>query len=234
MKYIFIVFLLFTYNLSIAKEYINLKSFQLETGNENLQQSDWLQKDRKNNSLIWQQANRYNLDNNRPLEYETIQQRTDFYLWLYKVLDKKKSDVVWPKMAHFISNKLENINSFPFNVFTKRDVKLYATKGSETVFVNAFSKLKILYFSEFILKKEDALTWDKAIIDEEQYVWLEDVYREIDSKTLKTIDKMAKGKCIYRFMVPKEIEFTGNLSNAENRYSYALKTLRVYCKFEYD
>jgi hypothetical protein len=234
MKYILIVFIFCTYNLLTAKEYKSLKDYQSETGKEKLQQSDWLHKDRKNNSSTWQQANIYNLENNLPLEYETIQQRTDFYLWLYKSLDKKQEEVVWPKMAYYISHKLENINSFPFSVFTRKEVKLYAAQGSETVFVKAFQRIKDLYFSETILKSEDALNWDKSIIHEEQYVWLQEIYSEIDNKTLKTIDKMAKGKCIYRFMVPKEIAFSGDLSNKENRYNYALNILRVYCKTEYD
>jgi hypothetical protein len=224
----FLVFL--AIQISYAKEWKNLKTYQLETGKKELQASDWLHSDRKNNTLVWQQANRYNLQNNFPLEYQSIKERTDFYSWLLTVLNEKESEVVWPKMAYFISNKLENIKSFPFNIFTGKDVKIYATKGSETVFVKAFEKMSALYFSGSVLKSDDALAWDKAIIYEEQYVWLQEIYKDIDEKTLKTIDKMAKGKCIYRFMVPKEIEFTGDLSDADSRYNYALNILRDYCE----
>ncbi len=135
-------------------------------------------------------------------------------------------------MAHFISNKLDNVKSFPFNIFTKREVKRYAARGSETVFLKAFEKIKALYFSESILKYEEALAWDETIIYEEQYVWLQEIYSEINQKTLKTIDKMAKGKCIYKFMVLREIVFFGDLSNKEDRYDYAINKLRPYCKTE--
>ncbi|MCX7550231.1 Insecticidal toxin complex protein [Xanthomarina sp. F2636L] len=234
MKSLLFIFLVVISSNIYSKEYKNLKKYQELFGNIQLAPSDWLCKDRKNNTLVWQQANVYNLENNLPLEYETIQQRTDFYLWLFKTLDKKEQEVVWPKMAHYISNKLEITHSFPFNIFIRKEVKRYATKGSETVFIKAFGRIKELYFSESILKSDNALTWDEAIIHEEQYIWLQEIYNEIDPKTLKTIDKMAKGKCVYKFMVPKEVVFSGDLSNEENRYNYALNTLRVYCQTEYE
>ncbi|MFV0572921.1 MAG: Insecticidal toxin complex protein [Xanthomarina gelatinilytica] len=231
-RFVVIIFMLVLHSVQ-AKEWKNLKTYQSQTGNRELQASDWLRKDRKNNSLVWQQANVYNLKHNLSSEYQTIKQRTDFYLWLNKALNEKNMDVVWPKMAHFISNKLEKIKSFPFSIFTRKEVKHYAEKGSETVFMKAFETVRELYFSDSVLQSDEALTWDENIIYQEQYLWLEDIYKEVDARTLKTIDKMAKGKCIYTFMVPKEVAFTGNLSNKENRYDYALNTLRVYCKTEY-
>lgn len=216
--------------LGYSKEYKNLKDYQTKSGNLDLKASDWLRKDRKNNTLVWQEANIYNLENNLPLEYQTIKQRTSFYLWLFKTLDKKHMRVVWPKMAYFISHKLESTQSFPFNIFTRKEVKLYAVRGSETVFIKAFETIKTLYFLKETVTEKEAFAWDEALIREEQYVWLQDIYNQIDAKTLKTIDKMAKGKCIYKIMVPKEVAFSGDLSSKENRYDYALNILRVYCE----
>jgi len=233
MKHLLYFLVFSVIQISYAKEWKCLKEYQLETGQIELLASDWLKKDRKNNTLVWQLANLYNLENNLPLEYQTIKERTDFYLWLNTALNERNLEVEWPKMAHFISNKLEKIRSFPFNIFTRKEVKRYAIKGSETVFRKAFEKIKTLYFSESILNSNDALAWDKSIIHDEQYIWLEEIYNQIDVKTLKTIDKMAKGKCIYTFMVPKKVAFTGDLSNEDNRYNYALNTLRVYCISEY-
>ncbi|MCX7547516.1 Insecticidal toxin complex protein [Xanthomarina sp. F1114] len=234
MKSLLFTFLVVISSIAYSKEYKNLKEYQEISGNAQLAPSDWLCKDRKKNTLVWQQANIYNLENNRPLEYQTIQQRTDFYLWLFKTLDKKEQEVVWPKMAYFISNKLEATQSFPFKLFIRKEVKRYATKGSQTVFGKAFPQLKMLYFSEENLTAKDAYAWDEALIDKEQNVWLQDIYNEIDEKTLKTIDKMAKGKGLYTFMVPKEVKFTGDLSDKENRYHYALNTLRPYCEEKYN
>lgn len=234
MKHLLYFLVFSTIQIGYAKEWKNLKDYQSETGKIELQASDWLRKDRKNNSLVWQQANLYNLQNNLPLEYQTIKERTDFYLWLFKSLEEKQMEVVWPKMAYFISNKLEITKAFPFNIFTSKDVKLYAVKGSETVFAKAFEKIQLLYFSEKILNATEAFAWDEAIIREEQYVWLQDIYNEIDAKTLKTIDKMAKGKGIYGLLVPKKLAFSGDLSDNENRYHYALNTLRPYCQEEYN
>jgi len=231
-SYLFLLIFTIT-TLGYSKEYQSLKSYQEESGKNQLGPSDWLRKDRKSNSLVWQQANIYNLQHNLPLEYQTIQQRTDFYLWLYNSLDERNLQVVWPKMAYFISNKLKITQSFPFNIFIRKEVKLYAVKGSNTVFIKAFEKIKTLFFSEKTLTVKEAYLWDEVLIRKEQHDWLQDIYTEIDAKTLRTIDRMAKGKGVYRLIVPKEVAFSGDLSDKENRYQYALNTLRPYCQEKY-
>ena len=141
--------------------------------------------------------------------------------------------MLWPKMAHFISKKLRLIKAFPFNFFTKKPIKNYTYKGSENVFNSAFSDLKMLYFSKTIIKGKAALQWDKEILYKEQYLWIDAIYQTMDAKSLKTIARMAKGKGFYGLMVAKSIRFQGDISKPEERYNYALKTLRDYCKNTY-
>ncbi|KAB1067088.1 Insecticidal toxin complex protein [Tamlana haliotis] len=230
MRVFFFVGFLFTAAFGHAKEWSSLNAFEKTTGKTELNASDWLKSDRRKNNSVWHDANVYNLNNNRFLEYETIKQRRDFYLWFDAIMEERGCEVIWPKMASFISNKLRLIDAFPFCMFTKKSVKSYAYQGSETVFNQAFEWLQALYLNERVLKADSALTWDEFIIHKEQYLWLNPIYKDIDEAGLRTIERMAKGKGFYKVMVPKEVRFEEDISVTENRYEYALNVLRTYCE----
>lgn len=233
MKYAFIFFCLLIVYRADASEWTSLKQYQQETGFKELSSKDWLKSDRRKNTLRWQKANIYNLKNQNPHEYQSISQRRDFYEWYYKSLEAKDCQVIWPKMAHFISKKLRLTKAFPFNIFTSKNLKEYAYQGSETVFDSAFEFMEQLYDSEGVFDAEKAYEWDKMMLEKEQHYWLKGIYNTVDDKTLKTITKMAKGKCLYAILVPKEIRFKGDIENADTRYQYALDSLRPYCKEHY-
>lgn len=216
-----------------ASEWPSLKAYQKQTGRTELTSSDWLKSDRKNNTIVWQQANAYNLENQLPEEYQSIPERRDFYEWYYKSMEAKGHEVIWPKMAHYISKKLRLTKAFPFSLFTKKSVKEYAYQGSEKVFNSVFLKLKVVYNSSKELQYTAAIEWDKEILYSEQYHWLQEIYSDIDAKTLKTIKRMSQGKGFYALLVPSEIRFKGNITDAKTRYEYALGTLRDYCKAHY-
>jgi len=232
-KYCFILISLLPLT-SIASEWPCLKVYQQETGQSVLSEKDWLTSDRRKNTHVWQQANTFNLENQLASEYSTIKQRRDFYQWYYMAISDKGHEVVWPKMAHYISTKLRLTKAFPFTIFTNKSIKSYANQGSETVFMQVFSSLKTLYHSESILKSEAALAWDETILYKEQWDWIQPIYNDIDENTLKTIEKMAKGNGFYSLMVPKAIRFEGDISNQNSRYQYALNQLRMYCKKRYE
>jgi hypothetical protein len=217
-------------SLSIhAKEWKSLKHYQKTTHETTLSPSDWLASDRRQNTLIWQHANVYNLTNDRPQEYETIKQYRDFYAWINYEFKVKGHHVVWQKMAYFISCKLRLLETFPHCIFTSGQVKRYADRGSEEVFSNAFGGLRTLFDSDKILKNNEALQWDEMMLHDEQFIWVERIYKKIDNKSLKQIRNMASGKFLYAFAVPKALKFESDISNPEERYRYALNILRPYC-----
>ncbi|MBU2938956.1 Insecticidal toxin complex protein [Lacinutrix sp. C3R15] len=233
MKQLLFFFICFIFHSAFSKEWKTLQEYKNVTNKNTLASKDWLRTDRKQNTRVWQKANAFNLQNKLPQEYQTIQQRRAFYAWYYQELDKKGHEVVWPKMAHFISSKLQLIKAFPYNIFTKKSIKNYAYLGSETVFNHAFVPMKKIFFSKIIIKGKEALQWDKNILFKEQYNWIESLYKSIDANSLKTISKIVKGKGLYSLIVTKEIRFQGNISNATDRYDYAIHTLRIYCKKRY-
>ncbi|PNQ72262.1 Insecticidal toxin complex protein [Hanstruepera neustonica] len=234
MKYAWVFILCCTFFQVSASEWQSLKEYQRQTGRLELTHSDWLKSDRKKNSQVWQHANNFNLENQLPQEYQTIMQRRDFYEWYYKSMEAKGHEVIWPKMAHYISKKLRLTKAFPFSLFTKKSVKEYAYQGSEKVFNSAFLKLKAIYNSSPVLNDIAATEWDKEILYLEQYHWLQEIYADIDAETLKTIKRMSQGKGFYALLVPSEIRFKGNITDAKTRYEYALGTLRDYCKAHYE
>jgi len=213
-----------------AKEWKTLKQYQKATHETNLSPSDWLSSDRRRNSLVWQHANAYNLNHNLPAEYQTIKERRDFYEWIDLEFKAKGHAVVWQKMAYYISCKLRLLETFPHCALTTKKVKVYAHQGSEVVFKNAFENLRNCFNSVEVLKDEDALEWDKMMLHEEQFVWVESIYQIIDERSLKHIKRMAEGKFLYAFVVPKAIKFKGDISNPEERYIYAFEILRPYCQ----
>lgn len=230
MNYYYFLFLVaFTQSL-FAKEWKNLKSYQEFSNQKNLPPSDWLRYDRINNTLIWQQANLYNLSNNRPQEYANIVQRRDFYNWIDSEIKAKGNQVLWFRMAYFISSRLHKMETFPLCIFINKNILDYAYNCSESVFNHAFMEIKKLYESESVLIENDALQWDKDLLYKEQYVWVNDVINRIDAKHIKKIENILQGKFLYSLLVPKEIRYHDRLSNNTQRYEYALQTLRPYCE----
>ncbi len=228
------LFLILGLNSSLfAKEWKNLRVYQKETGQTSLPLSDWLKRDRRKHTIVWQNANAYNLKHNLPEAYQSIAQRRDFYKWFFKDLEAKGHEVVWVKMAHFISKKMNLMEVFPYCIFSRKPVKVYAREGSVTVFNNAFIELQKLYESSVLLKGEDALEWDKEILKKEQHNWIDSIYKTMNTKSLKTLKRIAGGTFLYGLLVPKGIRFKDDLSDARTRYIYAIEVLKPYCENRY-
>lgn len=233
MKQILFIFIGSISISAFSKEWKNLKQYKSITKKEQLSASDWLCKDRKSNSLTWQQANLFNLENGLANEYQTISQRRDFYLWYYKTIEAKGHTIVWPKMAYYISSKLRLIKALPYRLFIRKQIKNHALAGSEIAFKNSFSALKNILFSATIVQQNEALQWDKELLYQEQHKWIEAVYQNMDAKSLHSISRMAKGEGFYQLMVAKQIRFNGDIKDATDRYNYAVNVLREYCKNTY-
>lgn len=229
-RWVFLFVLVIFCTSVYAKEWANLKTYQKATKTKGLIASDWLQKDRTNNTQVWQSANSHNLKHNGYKEYVNIEQRRDFYEWFKGVIRKKGHEVYWVTMAHFISRKMRLFKAFPYTLFLNKNVKYYAELGNETVFNKAFLKLKELQESTLVLKGEAAVNWDHAILKAEQHNWIQEVYQVMDAKSLKTLKRIAKGKGLYSVVVPKSIRFTGELANPKDRFNYAIEVLKPYCK----
>ncbi|MCL5246027.1 Insecticidal toxin complex protein [Cellulophaga sp. 20_2_10] len=233
MRYFFTLTLFLFFFEGSAAEWKNLKEYEQQTGKTTFAPQDWLTQDRLKNTSVWQEANSFNLENNLFLEYQTIVERRDFYKWYALSVEEKGHKVVWPRMAHFISSKLSLTTRFPYNIVARKDVVLLSKKGSKKVFNSAFPSMLKLYTRSKTLTKAESLAWDKDILYKEQYLWIENIYAEMNIKTLKRLERIAKGKFLYGLVVPNTIRFKGDLTNPKDRYAYATETLRKHCKNSY-
>ena len=231
MKVILFVFAC-SFSFSIyAKEWKSMLQYQKATQNLTLPASDWLRSDRCKNTLVWQNTNVYNLIHNNFLEYQNIKERRDFYDWIDYEFKIKGHEVIWQRMAYYISGKLKILESFPHKMFMSKRVNAYVQLGSEVIFNEAFQHLKSLFLYDGVFKGEDAFEWDQKMLHDEQFIWVEKIYKTIDPKSQKKIENMAKGKFIYALVVPKAIRFYGDISDPKERYFYAMNIFRPYCKY---
>lgn len=234
LKYTIIPILLFLLNSNfvLAQEWKNFRSYQKETGYSSLQEGCWLKKDRKKQTVVWQQSNLFNLSvKNGNLKYHTISQIRDYYLWFDSERKKQGHEIVGVGVAAIVADQLSKLNNGFIRIFivSNKEVEEFANKGSEIVFKFSFPLLKEVYFSDKPIKGEDAVNWSLINGEIEQCQILETLYNNLSPKAIKKLSKMAKGKGIYRIGVPKSLRYEGNIEDCQARFEHAInKVLPFY------
>lgn len=229
MKTAIITIILFVFSLNVtAQEWKSMKSYQKETGDTILQEGCWLKKDRKKQTDIWQQANTFNLNTeNGYQKYETISQIRDFYIWFDNKRQQQGHEIQWFGIAAVVSGQLSKLDSrfIRFFIVRNKEVVHFGQEGSKKVFEYAYPKMKFIYFSETIIKGEKATIWSSDYGLKEQCVVLEPLYEKLSPKALKKLDRMAKGKGIYCFAIPKNLRYEGSIEECELRYEHGVKKI---------
>jgi hypothetical protein len=73
-----------------SQEWKSLRKYKRETGNNFLQDGDWLKKDRKYCTNVWKEANIFNLKQLKGnLKYKSISEIRDFYDWFDAAIKEK-------------------------------------------------------------------------------------------------------------------------------------------------
>ena len=98
---------------ALDREYESEAAYRKENPNGNLDGSDghWLTSDRTNNTGIWDEANRINLQENRSGDYTSVSQRRDFYGWYAGKIDVKGFDNNWPSAAYVVAGQMSNLDN---------------------------------------------------------------------------------------------------------------------------
>ncbi len=228
-----ITFLLIINNYStFAQEWKNLRSYQKETKNLTLLDGCWLKKDRKNSTYVWKQANAYNLtlkDGN--LKYKTISQIRDFYVWFDQERIKQGHEIQWIGIASVATKQLSKLNSGFIRVLIVRNKEViqFTKVGSERVFSYTFPKLKELYFSEIPIQGINAKKWDDSHATNEQCTILAPIFETLSIKAYRKLERILKGKGIYRIGVSKKLRFEGELIDCQARIKYGSeKIMQLY------
>lgn len=229
-KILAIVFLMNS-NYSFSQEWKNLKSYINETGNLELEDGNWLKKDRKKQTETWIKANKYNLSlDNGNEKYTTISQIRDFYLFFDEERKVQGHEIKWIGICAIVSGQLSKLDIGFIRVCVVRNNEVinFAYEGSEKVFSCGFSELGKVYYSNDIIDGEEAINWDNRYGLSEQCEMLDSLYIHLSSEALNKLEQMVKGKGIYNLGVPKELKFEGNLDDCKSRYNHGMNKLIPY------
>lgn len=224
-KLIIATTLIISFNSSLiySQEWKNLSSYQKETGYSVLQDGCWLKKDRKSQNKVWNRANVFNLSiDNANRKYETISQIRDFYLWFDLERKKQGHEIKWIGIAAIAAGQLSKLDIGLIRSFVVRNKEIvkFANEGSESVFDFAFPRLKKVYFSNKILRGEDAVNWSLEFAKIEQCQILQPLYDNLSPAALDRLNKMAKGEGIFNLGIPASLKYVGPIEDCEKRIAH--------------
>lgn len=219
-------------NVVFSQEWKNLTSYQKETGYPTLQDGCWLKKDRKRQNEVWKQANIFNLSiENGNRKYRNTSQIRDFYLWFDIERKKQGHEIKGVGIAAIAAAQLSKVDIWfiRFFIVRNKEVVKFVNEGSEKVFEFAFPKLNKIYFSIEIIKGKEAVNWSLKYGKIEQCEILEPLYRNLSTRALHKLNRMAKGKGIFTFGVPYSLKYEGRIEDCQTRFEHAsTKLLSFY------
>ncbi len=226
-----IIFFLLNTQVAFSQEWKNLKDYKNTTGQNVLQNGCWLKRDRNRNTETWKQANKYNLSiDNGNLKYKTICQIRDFYIWFDEERKKLGHEIISVGVAAVVAGQFSNFDNYFIRTFIVRDKEViwFGNEGSKKVLEFAFPLLKEVYFSNNILKGQEAKSWDIQNGKIEQCQIVEAIYNQLSPKEICKLERMAKGKGIYNLGVKNELKFEGDIRDCKSRYEHAFCKLYTY------
>lgn len=226
-----IIFFLLNTQVAFSQEWKNLKDYKNTTGQNVLQNGCWLKRDRNRNTETWKQANKYNLSiDYGNLKYKTIRQIRDFYIWFDEERKKLGHEIIAVGVAAVVAGQFSNFDNYFIRTFIVRDKEViwFGNEGSKKVLEFAFPLLKEVYFSDNILKGQEAKSWDIKNGKIEQCQIVEAIYNQLSPKEIRKLERMAKGKGIYNLGVKNELKFEGDIRDCKSRYEHAFSKLYTY------
>lgn len=231
LNFTIIIFLLYNIQTSFSQEWTNLRTYKKVTGKNIISSGNWLKKDRNRNTETWKQANKFNLSlDNGNLKYKTISQIRDFYLWFDTERKKLGHEVNAFGVAAIVANQLSNFDNYFIKTFIVRNKEViwFGNQGSKKVLEFAFPLAKEIYFSKKILKGQKAKDWDINNGKMEQCKIVEAIYSQLPEKAIRKLERMAKGKGIYKFGVKNRLKFKGDIRDCKARYQHAFTKVYQY------
>jgi hypothetical protein len=232
MKQVILILLIIISSLNLsAQEWKNLRTYQKVTGQKTLEAGNWLKKNRTRNTEKWQTANEYHITKANGSEaYKTIPQRSDFYKWFDEWRTEKGHEIKWVGVAAIVAGQFTNTESWFVQKLVIRNQAIidFAANGNQTILKDVFPELQKIYLSDTLLTGTAAANWDSTYGYREQCEIIQPFYEKQTQKATNKLQKMAKGKGIFLFVVPKSIRFEGDITNCEDRFKHGKNVLPVY------
>lgn len=213
----------------------SLGAFKIRTCLQSNNPEDWTYDDRMNNTVRWQNANLYNLENQRHWEYQTIEQRAAFYGWFDSYTARLGFETRWAKAASkvagsisFLSDEYEGYEAGALLGYSSADASQFAKTGNRVIFENVFPKLKNL-IKGTVLKGRDAKRWDGFTLAQEQSL-IQPLYENTKAFGLVSAASkqgLAGMSIIAPILVPGMAPFpaSGNLMNVKERWAYGMQAM---------
>ena len=186
------------------EEFENYEAYQAHAQAEGLEvmaredigsQGHWLEADRTGertggflwwggtdpNSSVWDQANDHNLANETGFrEYQSIEQRAEFYRWFDGRASARGHEVQWAGAAATVADGVAmlrdtgGVMAFALQMNAPPDrvggeVERFANDGNKAIFNDVFSKLRALDGGA-VLTGDAARAWDSRTLSEEQHM----------------------------------------------------------------
>ena len=147
----------------------------------------------------------------------------DFYLWFDDERKKQGHEINAIGVAAVVAGQFSYFDNLFIRVFIVRnkEVICFGNKAAHQVLNYAFPLLKEVYFSDNILKGQQALDWDIKYEKAEQCAILETLYSQLSPKAILELERMAKGKGVYNLGVKNELRFEGDIIDCKSRYEHA-------------
>ena len=159
-------------------------------------QTDWTTEDRTSNSVRWQAACLYNLENGNSAVYVRIEQRRDFYRWFYNYHAERGWETRWALAASIVANGAHQVAYPPMESWAETlgpmsdELQAFMRLGNQVIFDNVFPKLMELH-SCGPLKGWKALEWDMQVLSEEQQL-IQPLYESASPQVVKQLEQIAK------------------------------------------
>lgn len=228
MRIVSSVFLVFLTLSSFAKEYKSLERYTIATGNQALDKKDWLTKDRENNTFKWQKACLFNFSYyGGHKEYESVEERQDFLVWLSSYLKEEGHEVKWPKTNVLLFELFEDA----LNKNTVSGIKELVKKVNKPVFDTAYVTFQEVHANKYLLKGAEAKAFDKKLYEFEHSLYYQPYINAMSEDDLATLNKVLDRKGIgRRNSIPEGMELIGNVQDYQQRLYWIESKVEVYAQ----
>ena len=225
---LFLFLSLFGISYSYARrEYIDEAAYYKANPNGKHDGKDghWLKADRIHHTAIWSIANEVNLIQKNGFEqYDTIEERSDFYKWFQLKTDSLGFDTQWAKVAAITTRKLSKLLSAVPSLTgnSNKEIKAFVTYGNQLIFDDIWKDLQQLRQGQ-VLKGSAAKDWDSKLLWREQNL-INPSYLNLSHRSLNILLKsLRKESPLSRFF--PGFEFEGNLLSIQDRWNYGMKMM---------
>jgi len=159
-----------------------------------LGKGDWRESDRINNNSVWQEANKYNIQNNNTGQYEPYEQVLDLYKWVQNESTELGQEVKWMEGAIGL---VQDLHKYRENYLEKALTSDMITALEELN--SSIADATLSYFNDLLYSGNNyvgnaAYIWDLCLVTYEQGTVATPIYNNMSQATLNKFNDLVRGK----------------------------------------